>query len=41
MEHVSVAAGLAVLDVGHNDVLMLWRDELDVEYVGLFDLMKP
>jgi len=41
MGNVSVPTGRMVLDVSDDDVLLLWRDELDVEYVGLFDLIKP
>ena len=33
--------GLDILDVGDDYALGLWRDDLAVEYVRLYGLVKP
>jgi hypothetical protein len=37
---VEVPAGLRLLDIGEGHVLAVWKDELDVEYVRLHQLLK-
>ena len=38
---VSTPPGLHVYEIGANYVLGKWQDELDIEHVQLYDLMKP
>ncbi|NIM49980.1 MAG: hypothetical protein GTN78_22390 [Gemmatimonadales bacterium] len=38
---LQLPAGLRLLDIGDDCVLGLWRDELDVEHVRLYELSKP
>ena len=33
--------GVRIFEIGTDYVLGLWKDDLDVEYVQLFDLVKP
>ena len=33
--------GLSILEIGSDYVLARWRDDMDVEYVRLYDLIKP
>jgi hypothetical protein len=37
---VEVPADLRLVDIGDEYVLAVWKDELDVEYVRLYELMK-
>jgi hypothetical protein len=38
---VAFPEGFDCLDIGDEYVLGLWRDEDDVEYVRMYDLVKP
>ena len=38
---VEFSSGFRPLDIGRDHVLGVWRDDLDVEHVQLYDLMKP
>ncbi len=38
---ITIPLGLDITDVGSDYVLAVWKDELDVEYVQLYDLIKP
>ena len=37
---VTTPAGLEVTEIGEDFVLGIWRDELDVQHVQLYELMK-
>ena len=38
---LSVPTGVTLIDIGDDYVLGLWRDDLDVEFVQLYELVKP
>ncbi|MCH8937306.1 MAG: hypothetical protein IIB90_16445, partial [Gemmatimonadetes bacterium] len=38
---IAIPLGVDITDVGSDYVLAVWKDELDLEYVQLYDLMKP
>ena len=38
---LSVPTGVTLIDIGDDYVLGMWRNDLDVEHVRLYELVKP